>query len=125
MENIDLVTRIVKLIISIGLVLSVYCIICIALLSISIVLGTRWLKKRAALMNEAYTYYSKNHQIINEMKIDETLENNANATKEILDNCNKVQNIFNQIDQIDLKYKKTDKIITNVLSVFSFGYIKP
>ena len=76
-------------------------------------------------MNDAYTYYSKNHQIINKMKIDETLENNANATKEILDNCNKIQNIFNQIDQIDLKYNKTDKIITNVLSVFSFGYIKP
>lgn len=75
-------------------------------------------------MNDAYTYYSKNCQIINEMKNDETLENIANATKEILDNCNKIQNIFNQIDQIDLKYNKTDEIITNVLSVFSFRYIK-
>ena len=125
MTNIDFVTRIVTLMFAITIVLSIFCVICIILLSLSIIFGTRYLKKRDALFNDIYAYYSKNNQIINQMKIDETLENDTKTTKEIIDNCHKMQNLFNKVKQMDLKYDRVNKMLTCVLSIFSFGYIKP
>ena len=102
--NFDFITKIFVLIIAICLVLCAFCVICIIFLSISIFFGTRHLKKRAVLWKDAYDYYLKNNQIISEMKTDETLENNSRITKELIYNCNRIKSIFNEMDQLDIKY---------------------